>query len=911
MKKLRRVLLMVCFLVVLFGGFAALAEVVDGPQVYVGTTQLDVPKDTKVKCLFIPEESGRYIFESAGVGNQDGYLFDEYGSWLAHDYGNGGSFRFSYKLIGGTAYYVSVSAWERATVSLTVTKTDADYSGSCGENTTWSYDDNGTLTISGTGNMQDYYGKSSPWYDVKSEIHTVVIENGVLSIGSGAFIHADNLMSVTIPGTVTRIGRCAFQECTMLESVVIPEGVESIEYEAFSYCYYLSSVTLPKSLTSIEDSVFDNASFLKIHCYANSAAEVYALMSGIPMEYIGEENLYVVSGTNSIDVPMGEIVMCLFVPRNTGVYTFESVGGEDTCGFLYDEQKSMIVSDDDGGDGRGFKLTHSMNRGTIYYVGVRYGQSDMSGTVTLCIDGRMGGSCGENVTWSLDNNGTLLISGTGDMSDFNGYDDAPWADYAYDITRVVIQNGVTSIGNGAFVSACNLWSVEIPSSVKRIGDEAFGGCMNLSSVEIPNGVTSIGRYAFNSCYSLTKVNIPASVTSIGSSAFIYCTGIDSITVATDNICYSSIDGILYDKYGSRLLCCPAGRTKDVLIPASVTDIETGAFTGCSSVKNIRVSDGNACYKCVDGLVYNKAGTKVVLCPVSRTEGVAIADGVTTIGDYAFNFCEGIQSVKIPASVTAIGNGAFQNCHSLTELTLPSELTSIGNGAFFGCYGLKSLKIPDGVTTIGDIAFENCENLAEVTLPSGLKSIGKWAFFGCGSLSSLTIPDSVTEIDQDAFIFCDQLTLRCKHGSVADAYAQKNGIPVEYIEGCAHRNFTVSAVPATASKDGSVTRVCNGCGETIDTVSISKNAVMRLPTAVKTVEAEAFSDVSVQQVVIPSGATAIGSKAFSNCAQLKLVVIPDSVMSVSADAFSGCADIVLMCGKASPARNLGLPCADLK
>ena len=249
------------------------------------------------------------------------------------------------------------------------------------------------------------------------------------------------------------------------------------------------------------------------------------------------------------------------------------------------------------------------------------------------------------------------------------------------LTSVTILNGVTSIGKEAFYGCTRLTSVTIPNSVTSIGyyafyetawynnqpdglvyagnvaykykgtmpnntsvtikegkvgiaGSAFSGCTGLTSIEIPNSVTSIGAHAFSGCTGLTSIEIPNSVTSIGAYAFSDCTGLTSINVAEDNLNYASIDGVLYSKDKKTLRVYPQGKT--------------GSFT--------------------------------------------IPNSVTSIGDGAFDGCEGLTSVTIPNSVTSIGEDAFYGCTGLTSITIPNSVTSIGEWAFDGCKGLTSMTV---------------------------------------------------------------------------------------------------------------------------------------------------------------------------------------------------------------------------
>ena len=213
------------------------------------------------------------------------------------------------------------------------------------------------------------------------------------------------------------------------------------------------------------------------------------------------------------------------------------------------------------------------------------------------------------------------------------------------VTYNSIEYSVTSIGYEAFSYCRSLTSITIPNSVTSIGERAFMDCESLTSITIPNSVTSIGNSAFLGCSSLTSITIPNSVTSIGYSAFSGCSSLTSIT-----------------------------------IPNSVTYIGSGAFSGCSSLTSIEVNANNQNYASIDGVLYNKEITTLICCPSGKTS-ITIPNSVTSIGDYAFRYCSSLTSITIPNSITSIGNYAFLGCSSLTSITClgstPPEASNLG------------------------------------------------------------------------------------------------------------------------------------------------------------------------------------------------------------------------------------------
>ena len=307
------------------------------------------------------------------------------------------------------------------------------------------------------------------------------------------------------------------------------------------------------------------------------------------------------------------------------------------------------------------------------------------------------GNCGANVTYELDSNGLLTISGTGEMAYYEmQYDSAsdeyittaPWGNQA---KMVVIGDGVTGIGAAAFYGCSDLTSVTMGSSVTSIGDSAFSGCTGLTGIVLPGSVTGIGEYAFSNCESLTAIEIPEGVTTLGNSAFFGCDNLKEV------------------RYNARAA-------------ADLTGL-SGAFRSAGA---------------------SVGGVKVIF-----------GESVEKIPGNIFSNCESLTSVTIGSSVTSIGDNAFLGCKGLVEINYNARAAECTEDSFDSGDGLK-VTFGDSVERIPDYIFQDCPGLTSVTIGSSATTIGHYAFNRCTGLTSIKIPESMTNIGYMAFSGCTSL-----------------------------------------------------------------------------------------------------------------------------------------------------------
>lgn len=289
------------------------------------------------------------------------------------------------------------------------------------------------------------------------------------------------------------------------------------------------------------------------------------------------------------------------------------------------------------------------------------------------------------------------------------------------LTSITIPSQITWLGSETFAGCARLTNVTISGPLTRIEDGAFSGCRSLTAITIPVTVTALGDWAFSGCETLTQVTIPANVTSIGLRVFAGCAKLEAITVDPPNPGYRSLDGVLFDHAGTTLLVYPEGKTGAYTIPEGVTRIKGGAFAGCA-----------------------------------KLTGIVIPASVTSLGERAFADCAALTAITIPGGITNIPSAAFEGCAGLTNVTLSTSVTSIEGGAFAGCTSLVGLALPNSLTHIGDTAFSECGHLTKVTTPENVIRIETGAFQNCTNLTTATIRGNLANLGNGPFYNCGNL-----------------------------------------------------------------------------------------------------------------------------------------------------------
>lgn len=336
-----------------------------------------------------------------------------------------------------------------------------------------------------------------------------------------------------------------------------------------------------------------------------------------------------------------------------------------------------------------------------------------------------GGACGEAVTWDL-TGGTLTISGTGDMVDYDSKEDAPWYNDRASIKTIIISEGITSIGTYSFV-----------------------GCSNLKEVKFPSTLTELGAISFLQCTSLERIDIPDSITEIPYGAFAECSSLKEINANNIQI---------INKYGFERI-----GAESFTIGKTVTTIVSGAFLD-SNVKNFYVEEGNTVFTARDGILFADGGKTLVLYPSVRTDSsYTVPSDVTHIYDTAFAYNTNLKSIDL-ANVKSLGESAFQGC-GLETVVLPDSITSVGYFTFYGCENLVSVKFGKGLKKTSYEMFEKCTALKNIDF-GGVEVLDARTFAYCSALETVTLSETVKVIDNGCFGECYALhTVTTKNLSV--------------------------------------------------------------------------------------------------------------------------------------------------
>jgi len=681
-----------------------------------------------------PTATAYYSLSSTGSLDTYCYLYSAVKEQLQKDDDSGVSnnFNLTCKLESGVSYYFGVKLRSSSsTGSFSVRLEKATTTGSCGSGVTWSFNGSDTLTISGSGAMAGYSGISStPWYGFKDDVRILKVAQGVTTVGGYAFSQCDALEEITLPAGLTTIGERAFSECYKLRHAAIPSGVTSIGKNAFYQCANLVDLSLPDSLKTIGSYAF----------YTCSSLTELALGSSV---------------TTLEDNAFNECwrIESLSLPKSVKTIGENAFKG---CQAL-----ASVIYAGTAGDWNAISIGHGNG-----YLQVAAG-------FTATADSGTAGS----LSWTLSSDKKLTITGSGAMPDFkagiSGFGQvvsstSPWSPYYHLVTEIYVGNGITRIGDYAFVYFDRAKTVRLPDSVTAFGDYAFYRMHDLINLNMPAGLNTIGKYSLaDMCYNvgcLLDCKLPEGLTSIDSFAF-YSTDIRRLTLPAslktigDGAFYlnNRLSQVVYQGTQSQWSQVSLGAGNDPLTNAQWYyggEPGTAASGSCgknvtwtlsqSGVLTIRGSGPMADYESArngSNWAYNSTAPWGTYS--QKITSIQIDSGVTRVGSFAFFYCYNARTVSIADTVTSIGDNAFTQVQKLQSLTLPDSVTTLGKCAFFECLSLSSVKLSSKLTRIEDYCFCNCFALHAITLPSGLEYLGHYAIHAD---DTVTVPASVTSVN---------------------------------------------------------------------------------------------------------------------------------------------------------------------
>ena len=438
--------------------------------------------------------------------------------------------------------------------------------------------------------------------------------------------------------------------------------------------------------------------------------------------------------------------------------------------------------------------------------------------------------------------------------------------------KLVIEEGVTAISDGAFRECRLLKSAVFPNSVTTMGESIFFQCSELTSVVLPSSLEVIPQGIFYSCKKLTSVSIPESVKEISATAFAGCNSLPFVNIP---------EGVVSIGFNAFYVC---SSLKSIIIPRSVISIGFSAFSGCSNLTSIQVEDGNPNYDSRQNCnaIIEKSREKLI----AGCKTTTIPSDITTIGGSAFYGCD-MESISIPDNIKYIEAAAFQRCTKLKSINLSKNVISIGEQAFLYCKNLEKIVIEDGNYRYD--SRDNCNVIIDKSshtlilgcknsiIPQSVITIGKYAFEGSG-IKNVTIPNSVTGIEEGAFAYCDDLETVFIPNSVTS-------ISTDVFAGCT--NLREVNIPEGIYSIPS--RMFTSC-KSLSSVEIPSNII--------SIGKNVFMSSGLSSINIPNSVSRLYGSCFSDCNNLTEITIPSSVTKMDIGGVRGCKNLkkVIIMGK---------------
>ena len=818
------------------------------------------------------------------------------------------------------------------------TGASADASGSCGSGVTWKYESSsGTLTISGSGAMNNYSRTSMPWYSYRDSITSVVIESGVTHIGTEAFYEHANLKSAVIGDTVRSIGSTAFCWCEDLQAVEIPASVKTIGDSAFWCCLDLAELSLNEGLETLGETVFMSCGLLEEVTLPQSLREIGYWCFG---DCYGLKSINIPSGVKALPESLFSGCTALkTVNLNEGL---ESIGGS-AFAYCFELQNLEIPKTVKTIGNSAFYLCYALGEltvpGSVHSIGEYcFGQAtglslirfegpaptfedtDIFSGCTLTAlypEGEAGwtedilhGYGGDAVWYPYASRGVetggksgqtqwsvlgdrLTISGSGSMENHTAIEPAPWSRLGGIIRHITVTEGVTGIGDYAFAGLENVREIHLPESITYLGSNAFAGS-GLSKLKFSGNAPVMEENAFGGC--TAELTYPAdglwseeSMQQYGGTltwtAMTACAEHD-FTLWT-SIAAPSCEGGGVEKRSCNV--CGAEETR-FTAPCGHTygDVES-IVPDCLEYGY----SFSLCSVCGAGKVTERLAPLGHSWDGGSSSGSKITYTCTCCGEVRYEYTiSGTCGSNVRWTLDTdsgvlriLGSGAMnaQSAYSLPwksyvdsirHVVVESGVTSIGAEAFFECGSIETVTLADTVKSIGTQAFVWCDSMVSINLPEGIKTIPDSAFWGCKSLKELTLPTTLKTIGEDAFYTCESL----ERLVIPEGVTSIGELAFWQCYG-----LEEVSIPSTLVNLGPKTFM-----------SCSSLETVHLPDTLLSIGESTFDGCRLlKNISLPESLQSIGEYAFYNCAALEKLVIPGNVKSVGIGAFSYCGGLLLL------------------
>lgn len=489
-------------------------------------------------------------------------------------------------------------------------------------------------------------------------------------------------------------------------------------------------------------------------------------------------------------------------------------------------------------------------------------------TADASVPVKKGGIRGEH-TWVILEDGTLIFSGEGKMLGYESeYEMIQDKEIWYinnalrnSIKKIIVREGITSVGANIFKSMVNLQEVVLPEGITTIEKKAFYGS-RMTKINFPSTLKKIEGSAFSSCVGITELELPEGITSIGACAFSYIR--DEYIVVPE-----SVENIGLGAF-SNCLCL-----KEIVFQRPLKVLPEALFSGCKVLEKV---DFNCDVEVINARAFKDC--------VSFS-GLELTGSLKTIGDEAFSGCSAIESINIPESVTFIGAEAFKDCTGLKEITIPASIVKISASTFSGCKNLSKATMLGNVTQIGDFAFSNTA-LREVILPENLKTLGEGAYSDCKELEAFTFNSKITSLGKNCLAGAgiNEIKLPGSVSTYKDLFdASENihtvilpdnltSIAAEYFSGNKYVKHII--VPDSVITVGNKAFYRNSALE-----DISFKAVTSIG------EQAFFECTALESIGMGEALAKILTSAFEGCRSLMTVTLPDTILEIGERAFALC------------------------